>query len=161
MHQAIQIIRFKLEGQIIKRHPEYEMDDRQLLEQIDFQAGTLEQNGKVYALNDTNFPTVSREDPCRLTAEEAALMDDLRESFLHCEKLQKHIRFLFEKGNFYKQHNGNLLFHSCVPMKADGTFDSLPFWARNYQGKSCLIPQNTLSGKVTFSPGQPAERIRS
>ncbi len=152
MHQAIQIIRFKLEGQIIKRHPEYEMDDRQLLEQIDFQAGTLEQNGKVYALNDTNFPTVSREDPCRLTAEEAALMDDLRESFLHCEKLQKHIRFLFEKGNFYKQHNGNLLFHSCVPMKADGTFDSLPILGKELSGKKLFDTAEYIVRESYFSP---------
>lgn len=158
MHKAIQIIRFKLEGQVIKNHPEYEMEDRLLLHRIDLSAGTLTLDSETYPLRDNDFPTLSPEDPYRLTAEEAALMDDLRESFLHCEKLQKQIRFLFEKGSFYKCHNGNLLFHSCVPMTEDGDFDSLAILGKELSGKKLFDTAEYLVRESYFSPPDSTQK---
>lgn len=138
MYKAISIIRFKLEGQIVRRHPEYEMEDRLLLDKIDYGNGTLMLNGKSYPLNDCDFPTISPDAPYRLTEDEAALMDDLKASFLHCEKLQKQVDFLFDKGSIYKCHNGNLLYHSCIPLKEDGSFDTLSIFGKELSGKKLL-----------------------
>ena len=43
---AIKVMLFKLEGQLIKRHPEYGMDDRLLLEHIDLDEGFVNVNGE-------------------------------------------------------------------------------------------------------------------
>lgn len=138
MQQAIEIIRFKLEGQIIQRHPEYDMNDRLLLDKIDRTAGTVNISGTVYPLRDCFFPTVSANDPYKLTDEERALIDDLKSSFLHSEKLQKHIKFLLEKGNIYKCYNGNLLYHGCIPLREDGSFDEFPILGEACSGKQLM-----------------------
>ena len=116
MHKAIAIIQFKLEGQLILAHPEYHMDDRLLLDKIDFEKGTVRIGDKEYEMLDSDFPTVDPKDPYRLTAEEEQVVERLRHAFVHCEKLQKHVRFLFAKGSMYKIFNSNLLYHGCVPM---------------------------------------------
>ena len=41
MHKAISIIQFKLEGEVIKRRPEFEMDHRLLLDKINYEEGTI------------------------------------------------------------------------------------------------------------------------
>lgn len=93
MHKAIAIIQFKLEGQLILAHPEYHMDDRLLLDKIDFEKGTVRIGDKEYEMLDSDFPTVDPKDPYRLTAEEEQVVERLRHAFVHCEKLQKHVRF--------------------------------------------------------------------
>ena len=125
MHKAISIILFKLEGQKILRHPEYGMDDRLLLDKIDYESKCITIGGRRYPLEDTDFPTVDPADPYALTPEEEAVIDQLTFSFRHSEKLQKHVRFLYSKGSIYKIYNGNLLFHGCIPMDENGDF--LPF----------------------------------
>ena len=119
-HKAIAIILFKLEGQLIERHPEYEMDDRRLLHRIDYDAHTVEIGGKVYPLNDYHFPTIDRNDPYALSHEERSLMDSLVSAFRQSRVLQKHIAFMYSVGGIYKIHNNNLLYHGCVPMTEDG-----------------------------------------
>lgn len=138
IQKAMAIIQFKVEGQLIKRHPEYEMDDRLFLDKIDYVNGRVRIGGSVYDLNDINFPTINRDDPYALTDEERELMERLRESFLNSETLKKHITFLYSKGSIYKVFNSNLLFHGCVPMNEDGSF-----LAVNIMGK-------TLAGKEYF-----------
>ena len=108
---ADNLIEFKLEGQLIKRHPEYEQDDRLLLDKIDVEAGTVKIGDKVYPMLDTNFPTIDWNDPYKLTDVEQELIDNLRYSFKHSEKLQQHIRFLYSHGSMYKIYNNNLLFY--------------------------------------------------
>lgn len=135
MHKAIALIQFKLEGQLIKRHPEFHMEDRLLLDKIDYEAGTVTIGGTAYEMNDVDFPTVDPADPYRLTPEEAALMERLRQAFVQCEKLQKHIRFLFSKGGLYKVHNSNLLYHGCVPLDEDGNFLKVKIDGKQYSGK--------------------------
>ena len=125
IHKAISIIQFKLEGQIIKEHPEYKMDGRLLLDKIDYEKGTIQIDNKIYNLNDTNFPTVDYKNPYKLTKEEEEIINRLQESFKNSETLNKHISFLYSKASMYKCFNSNLLFHGCVPMEADGEFSKI------------------------------------
>ena len=120
--KAIAIIQFKLEGQLIEKHPHYEMDSLRLLHKVDYQNATVEIDGKVYELNNKVFPTIDPADPYALTPMESAVMDRLQEAFLESKILQDHIRFLFSKGSIYKCYNNNLLFHGCMPLNEDGSF---------------------------------------
>lgn len=136
MHKAISIIQFKLEGQIIKRRPEFEMEDRLLLDKIDYEKKTVRIDGVNYPMKDTDFPTVDPNDPYRLSPEEEEVMERLSQAFRRCDKLQKDIRFLFSKGSMYKIYNSNLLFHGCVPMDEDGNFLKVNLFGKEYAGKA-------------------------
>ncbi|MFN2199155.1 MAG: fructose-1,6-bisphosphatase [Anaerolineales bacterium] len=122
MHKAISVIQWKLEAQIILRRPQYRMQDRLLMDKINFEAGTVQVDGCEYPLLDTHFPTVDPENPYELTSQEQNVVDKLHLSFTNSEKLQRHLRFLLAKGSLYLIYNGNLLYHGCIPMNADGTF---------------------------------------
>ncbi len=138
VHKAITIIQMKLEGQIIQKRPEFKMRNRLLLHQIDTANGTIEIDGVVYELNDKTFPTVDMENPYELTADEQTVMQQLQFSFVHSKLLHKHINFLFEKGGIYRVHNGNLLYHGCIPMHVDGTFASLELGGKEYAAKELM-----------------------
>ncbi len=135
MHKAIAIIQLKVEGQLIKEHPEFEMESRLLLDKMDLEKGTVMIEGVEYPLKDTYFPTIDMSDPYRLTPEEEAVAERLKLAFVNCERLQKHVRFLLTKGSFYKVHNGNLLYHGCVPMNEDGSFTEVDIYGKKYAGK--------------------------
>ena len=135
MHKAIAIIQFKLEGQLIKRHPEFGMEDRLLLDKIDFESGTISVGGKNYELKDCDLPTVDPEDPYKLSAEEEETVAKLKSAFVHCEKLKSHVKFLFAKGSLYKIYNANLLYHGCVPLDEEGNFKKVTVQGREYSGK--------------------------
>ena len=122
MHKAISIIQFKLEGQTILRNPDFKMDDRLMLGRIDFDRGTIDIDGEDYPLTDSDFPTVDRADPFCLTEAESRVMHYLKNAFMRSEKLQRHISFLFEKGEMYTILNKNLLFHGCIPLDNHGEF---------------------------------------
>ena len=136
MHKAIAIMQFKLEGQLMKKHPSFEMEDRRLLHLIDYKAGTIEYEGKTLALLDTHFPTIDPEDPYTLTPEEQLVMERLQSAFLHCEKLQRHVKLLLHHGSLYKVCNGNLLYHGCVPIEENGTFRKVNIYGNEYSGKA-------------------------
>lgn len=136
MHKAIAIIQFKLEGQLILRHPEFEMEHRMLLHRIDYEKKTVTVDGREYGMKDMELPTVDRKAPYALSGEEVQLMERLRQAFVKCEKLQRHARFLYSKGGLYKTHNSNLLYHGCVPMKEDGSFAAVNVEGRYYSGKA-------------------------
>ncbi len=136
MHKAITIIQFKLEGQIIKNRPSFGMEDRLLLDKIDYKNKTISVNGVSYALKDTDFPTVDPENPYELTAEESQVMERIAHAFLRCEKLQKHVKFLFSKGSLYKVFNSNLLYHGCVPLDDKGNFKKVNIFGKQYSGKA-------------------------
>lgn len=121
MHKAISIIGWKLEAQLYRRHPEWHMDDRALIEQIDYAQGTIHLGSTDYPLTDTHFPTVNPADPSALTPEEDTLIEALCHSFCSSELLQRHIDYLLTQGRMYRITNGNLLFHAAVPLNADGT----------------------------------------
>ena len=92
MQKAITVIQFKLEGQLIAKHPEYKMDNRRLLDKIDIKKGTVLLDGKVYEILDKNFPTINFDNPYELTKEEQSVIAKLRNSFINCGKLKKHIK---------------------------------------------------------------------
>ena len=124
-HKAIAIILFKLEGQLIRRHPEYGMEDRLLLDDINYEDLTITIAGERYPLNDGHFPTIDPADPYALSPAEASLIKSLTDSFRHSRGLRRHIDFLYNDGSLYKICNGNLLFHGCVPMTQEGGFEAV------------------------------------
>lgn len=136
MHKAIAIIQFKLEGQLIKRNPEFKMDDRLLIDKIDYKNNTVIIDGKTYDMKDTDFPTIDRDDPYTLSREEQAAMDKIIHAFKHSESLQEHIRFLYTKGSMYKIYNSNLLYHGCVPLDENGEFKKVTIFGKEYSGKA-------------------------
>ena len=138
MHKAISIIQFKVEGQIIKRHPEFDMNDRLQITQIDFAKGTVAIGGKEYPMKDMLLPTVDPKDPLKLTKEEEDLMHTLQMSFKHSTDLQRHIKFVYSHGGMYKCCNSNVLYHGCIPMKESGEFDELKINGIIYSGKRLL-----------------------
>jgi len=157
MQKAIAVIQFKLEGQIIKRHPEWKMDDRALLDKINYEKGTILIEGNEYEMRDMDLPTVNPNDPYALTAEEQELIDHLRESFLHSGRLQRHIGFLFRKGNLYKVYNGNLLYHGCVPLNEDGSFREVEVYGKKYSGRA-LYDILELYARKGYYSNDPKEK---
>ncbi|MBQ8164895.1 MAG: fructose-1,6-bisphosphatase [Clostridia bacterium] len=135
MHKAITIMQFKCEAQIIKRNPNFNMDDRILLEKINFEDGTIEIEGVKYELNDTEFPTVDPKNPTAFTEEELDVLEKITVSFVKNEKLQSHVRFLFTHGSLYTIFNSNLLFHGCLPMNEDGTLKEVSFRGERLKGR--------------------------
>lgn len=132
---AIQVIQFKLEGQIIMRNPEFRMDDRLLLDKMDLDSGTIEIDGKTYKLNETYFPTVDKNDPYALTAGEKKIVEELNEAFVSSKPLQRHVAFLYDHGGMYKVYNGNLLYHGCVPLNADGSLKEIEMFGDRWKGR--------------------------
>ena len=159
MYKAISVILQKLEGQKILRHPEYGMEDRLLLDKIDYANKTIAIGGKVYPVKDCDFPTVDPRDPYTLTPEENKVIDQLTRSFCHSEKLQKHTRFLYTKGGLYKVINGNLLFHGCIPMNHDGSFITFTLGGKERSGKEFLDYAEQTARKAYYNPRGTQERI--
>ncbi len=136
MHKAISIIQFKVEGIFAERNPQFEMEDKELLKNINYHKGTVTIGGKEYQLNDTYFPTVNPDNPLELTKEEATLLNKLKHSFMNSEKLQRHLKFLLNKGSMYLKCNSNLLYHGCIPLNSEGELVEVNIDGINYKGKS-------------------------
>lgn len=151
MHKAVSIIQFKLEGQLIESRPEFHMEDRRLLHRIDYEKGTVTLGGKEYTLLDTHFPTIDPAHPYRLTQEEQHVVDRLCSAFRNCEKLQKHMELLLSKGGLYKVYNGNLMYHGCVPMTADGELKQVEIFGHSYRGKELYDVLETYVRKAFFA----------
>ncbi len=145
MCKAISIIQLKLEGQLIKRHPEYQLGERLLLEKIDYGKGELILSGKSYKLNDTNFPTIDPKDPYRLTEAEEELMRTLKFSFMHSQLLISHVQFLYSHGAMYRVVNNNLLYHGCIPMDENGEFVCMTTRDGSFLGKNLM---DYLGGRI-------------
>ena len=158
MYKAITIILFKLEGQKLIRRPEFAMADRLLLDRIDYEAGTIDIGSTVYPLLDKDFPTIDPADPYALTEEEEHVIHQLTESFRYSEKLQKHIRFLYTNGGLYKVSNGNLLFHGCIPMNADGSLMEFSIGGKVRKGREFLDYAEKTARKAYYDPWGSEER---
>lgn len=150
MHKAITIIQFKLEADIINRRPEFGMNDRKLLEKVDFERGVFILDGKEHPLRDTHFPTIDPKDPYKLTEEEEELVHKIHHSFVSSEKLKKHMRCLFTYGGMYLVANSNLLFHASVPLNADGTLKHVKIGKKEYWGKKLLDKVDQLIRTAYF-----------
>lgn len=149
--KAISIILFKLEGQIIRRNPEYQMEDRLLLDKVDYENACIELDGKSYPLKEKRFPTVDRDDPYKLSQAEREIMDELEKLFLESEQLQRHVEFLYSHGSMYQVFNGNLLFHGCVPLDEDGALKAIHLEGRIYQGRSYMDYADMAARRAFFS----------
>ena len=136
MHKAITVIQFKVEGQYALSRPEYGMSDRLLLDKMDLERGVVTVNGVEYPLLDTHFPTLDPADPYALTPEEQRVMEGLQASFLNCEKLQRHIEFMYKKGSMYRYYNNVLMFHGCIPTEPDGSYTEMDVYGVKCRGKS-------------------------
>ena len=158
MHKAITIIQFKLEAQIVRRHSEYQLENRLLLEKIDFEQGTIEIDNRAYPLLDKKFPTVMPQDPYALTTSEQHVVDRLKVAFLHSDKLQQHVRFLFAKGSIYKTYNGNLLYHGCIPMNEDGSFKKMIVNQAASEGKDLMDKLTRLARQGFFTADDPMKK---
>ena len=158
MHKAISIIQFKLEAEIIKRRPDFEMDDRMLLHRIDFERNILTLDGKEYELKDCFLPTVDSADPYKLTPEEREIMNKLHHSFVSSEKLKKHMRCLFRYGCMYTVSNSNLLFHASVPLNEDGSLKEVMISGKAYKGKKLLEKVGHLIRTAYFAEEDNEEK---
>lgn len=138
IQKAVAIIQFKLEAEVIKRNPEFNMEDRLLLDKINYETYEIELGGKKYKLKDTYFPTIDPKDPYKLTEKELNVVNKLVKGFENSEKLQEHIKFLYAKGNIYKVYNDNLLIHGCIPMDSEGNFISGTIKGEHLKGKKYL-----------------------
>lgn len=150
IQKAMSIIQFKIEGQLIKKHPEYKMKDRLLLDKIDMEKGIINIAGKEYKMNDTYFPTIDPKNPYKLTNEEAEIIERLKLSFMHSEKLNRHVNFLYAKGHMYQNFNSNLLFHGCIPMKENGEFEKVEILGKSLKGKELLDNIENVAHKAYF-----------
>ncbi len=148
--KAISVILFKLEGQIILRHPEYDMADRLLLDKIDKMRGVVKIGAQEYQLKDCYFPTLKENDAYTLSVEEQQVIEDLRTAFINSHMLRKHVRFLYEKGSTYLCYNGNLLFHGCIPMTEDGAFASMNLDGKAYKGKAYMDHAAKVARRAFF-----------
>ena len=153
--KAISIILFKLEGQIIRRNPEYQMEDRLLLDKVDYENACIELDGKSYPLKEKHFPTVDRDDPYKLSQAEREIMDELEKLFLDSEQLQRHVEFLYSHGSMYQVFNGNLLFHGCVPLDEDGALKAIHLEGRIYQGRSYMDYADMAARRAFFNEDPP------
>ena len=160
MHKAISIIQFKLEGQIIMRRPEFKMEDRLLLDKIDFDKKTVRIDGVDYPMKDTDFPTIDPAHPYQLSHEEEEVVERLVQAFKRCDKLQKDIRFLFSKGSMYKVYNSNLLFHGCVPMDEEGDFLKVNLFGKEYAGKALYDALDNYARKGYYGNRDSDEKLK-
>jgi len=154
MHKAASILQFKLEGQTILRHPEWQMNDRLLLDKIDYANGTISIYNKVYTIRDTNLPTIDPKQPYRLSQEEEELMAQLERSFRKSEKMQRHLRLLYQHGSLFKVRNGFLLYHAAIPMNEDGTFTKVNVCGKEVSGRALMERIDDVVRQAYYAQGK-------
>ena len=154
MHKAISIIQFKLEGQTILRHPEYEMNDRLFLDKIDYEAGTIAIGSQIFPITDTHLPTISPDDHYALSLEERELMEQLERSFRKSEKVQKHLRMLYQHGSLFLVRNSFLLYHAAIPLNEDGSFMEVDVCGERVKGKALMQRIDHIVRQAYFGKGQ-------
>ncbi len=157
IHKAITVIQMKIEGNVIERNPEFEMEHRNLFRKTDFKKGTVIIDGVEYELRDKNFPTVDVDNPLKLTPEESEIMENLRLAFLRSEKLQRHIRFLFAKGSIYLRCNSNLLYHACIPLTEDGKLKEINVRGQKVKGREYLDLAEKICREAYFNRANSAK----
>lgn len=151
IQKAASIMQFKIEGQLIQRHPEYKMDERMLLDKINYKKGKVKINNKEYELLDRNFPTIKEDEPYNLSKKEQEVINKLIKAFRNSEKLQRHVNFLYNKGSLYTIYNENLLIHGCVPMNKDGEFIKMELQGEILQGKAFLDKVDNIARQAFFA----------
>ncbi len=154
IHQAISIIQFKLESPIIKRRACFDMEDRLLLEKVDYENNEVTIHGNVYPLDNVCFATINPDQPDELLEEEKQVIDKLLFSVQHSEKLARHMNFLMKKGSLYLKYNGNLLIHGCIPLDEKGDMEKMEIEGKSYAGRELL---DVFERYVRYSFAHPEE----
>ncbi len=154
MHKAISIIQFKLEGQTILRHPEWQMDDRLLLDKINYGEGTITINGKNYPLTDSNLPTINPANPYALSQEEQELMTQLERSFRKSEKMQRHLKMMYQHGSLFLVRNGFLLYHAAIPLNEDGSFMEVDVCGKRVKGRALMERIDEVIRQAYYGKGK-------
>ncbi len=154
MHKAISVIQFKVESRVIARHPEWHMEERNLLHRIDYKKGTVNINGKDYELLDKIYPTIDPADPYKLTPEEQEIIDHLAKSFMSSQRLAKHMQCMLEHGSLYKVVNNNALFHGAFPLNPDGSFAEMEIQGKKYCGKALLDEVDRMVRAAYYAPAE-------
>lgn len=159
MHKAIAVIQFKVESQIIAKHPEWKMNDRCLFEHVDYQNGTIDLQGKTYKMSSCSFPTINPAAPSELSPEEEILIRKLHHSFSVCEKLHKHIRVMLQHGCMYGIYNNNLLFHASCPLNEDGSLKEVEIYpGKKYSGRALMYHTGMQIRTAFQQDSAPEER---
>jgi fructose-1,6-bisphosphatase-3 len=158
MHKAISIIQFKLEGELIRKYPDWNMEDRNLLHRIDFKNKTIKLQSGEYPLRDSNFPTIDPDDPYKLTAEETELIQKLKHSFVISDKLRKHMYTMLSHGAIYGVYNGNLLYHASMPLNDDGSLKEVTIDGEQYKGRALLNQVNKMVRSAFDDDSEPTDR---
>lgn len=153
--RAVQVLLFKLEGQLILRHPEFHMEDRLLLDKIDFERGTVRAYGVDWPMAELEFPTVDPAQPYELTGEEQQVVAGLKAAFQGNMRLRRHVAFLYEKGSIYRCYNGNLLFHGCIPLEEDGSFAAVEIQGCRYRGKAYMDMADQMARRAWGRDADP------
>ena len=161
MHKAITIMQFKLEEQLIQKHPAYHMEDRLCLLNIDYEKGIYRVDGKEYPLKDTNFPTIDPKNPLKLSKGEEEVIAILEKAFEHSKELHREMRYIYSHGSMYKCVNNNLLFHGCIPMTKNGEFDTLHIAGVPYSGKALMDKINSMVNCAYYSQVWDADKRRA
>lgn len=159
VQKAMAVLQFKVEAQLIDENPSFGLEDRKLLDKIDWERRTVMVDGTEWDLTDTFFPTVDPADPYRLTPAEQHVMERLQQAFRDCAKLQRHMQLFLERGSLYKIENDTLMYHACVPLNADGTLKQVELFGTTYQGKS-LFDAVDRYVRAAFTAADPTERKR-
>ena len=154
--EAISIMMFKLEGQLIHRNPSFGMEDRLLLERISPADGTVEMDGRLWPIRPKALPTIDWNDPYALTQEENAVLLDLQDAFLHSLRLRSHVEFLYNRGRLYRRYNGNLLFHGCIPLDENGQFLIKHLGDQELSGRALMDYADSMARKAYFTGRQDA-----
>ena len=157
IHKAISIIMYKLEGEFAAKHPEYHMTHRRLLDKINYEEKTINIDGKIYQLEDTDFPTIDKNDPYKLTPEEDKIISDLVKAFQNSEALQRHMRIFIEKGSMYKIENNNLMYHALVPLNEDGSLKKVSLGDISLSGKNLFDYLDAKIRKLYYSKGTTSQ----
>lgn len=158
MQKAITIIQLKLEGRVIQRQPQFQMEDRLLLDKIDYEQGTVHLGGNTYPLLDTYLPTIDPKNPYELSEKEQAVMEKLSLSFKNSERLQSHVRFLFSKGSMYLTYNNNLLYHGCIPMTKSGRLRHFTLDGSKHSPREFMDRLEQLARQGYFVNDEPGKK---
>ncbi len=135
MQKAIAVMQWKLEGQLIARHPEWGIQNRMLLHRIDHGAGTIELDGVTHPLKDNRFPTIDPDDPYELNEAERLCMNRLKSSFLASQKLWNQMKWMVKNGSMAITREEQLIFHGCVPVDKNGDLIPMVIGGRALCGK--------------------------
>ena len=156
MHKAIAVIQFKVEAHLFHKHPEWKMEDRDLLSSIDYKTGTVIIEGKSYPLKSNDFPTIDPQNPTALTDDERALMKHLHHFFMVSEKLHRHLRAMLAHGCMYAIYNNNLLFHASIPLNEDGSLKEVEIRPGHKCSGKSLMTEIGMQIRSAFQNDTPA-----